>query len=83
MKRAEALDALGAILDPDACYDGPRIVITTADHGDAIRRMREAREALAFLRAARCSLETPGASVTQCERCGSGPCHVLQEALRK
>ena len=44
------LDAIGAVLDTDAAYDGANIVIPCKNHGDAIVRMFRARNALAIMR---------------------------------
>jgi hypothetical protein len=43
----EMLVALKALCDADASYWGNEIRIACADHGDAIKRMRIAREAIA------------------------------------
>lgn len=46
-----AVEAFSALIDADVRFVGGEIVISFGGHTEAIRRMREAREALAALKA--------------------------------
>lgn len=49
MQWTEALDAIAAILEPDATYSGADIVLHFKSHTEAIAALRKAREALKSL----------------------------------
>jgi hypothetical protein len=47
---AEAAEAIGALIDRDISYHGGEVRIAFASHGEAIKRMNDARRALEALR---------------------------------
>lgn len=50
MTLREAIDAIGAVLDPEASYHGGEVRIALGTHSDALRAMRLARDALMTMR---------------------------------
>ena len=46
----ECIKRIGRVLDPVAAYSGVSFVVDLGSHGEAIRIVREAREALATMR---------------------------------
>ena len=50
MTLAQCADALAVLLDRNATYNGSRIELTFASHGEAMTAMRRARDALRTMR---------------------------------